>query len=55
MVRKLPKLVYVAWREDSDEPYLIADRVPDTFEEGDRVGVYKQLSVKTLHITRELK
>lgn len=51
----LPKRIYVKLETDTDEPYLIADESADSMENGERVGVYELVEMKTMRVTRELK
>lgn len=53
-MKKLPKIVYVKW-DGNDEPYLDARQTPDSFDNGDKVGIYQLVETKTQKITTEME
>jgi hypothetical protein len=56
-VKRLPKRIFVVLRDDEDDdgPYLIANENADSFESGERVGVYELAVVATEVVTHSLK
>ncbi len=49
--KNLPKQIYVKW--DGDPQYLDASDTPHG-EDGDKIGIYQLVEVKTKKITQEL-
>ena len=53
----LPRRIYVRRERDahSGDEMLTADVVPDSFDDGDVVGIYTLVDAKTLRVTRALE
>lgn len=53
---KLPKTVYVKFEMENNggDPFLIADETTNSFEDGDRVGIYELCETKTKRVSHDL-
>lgn len=53
---KLPKTVYVKFEKENNggDTFLVADETPDSFEDGETVGVYELKETKTKRVSHEL-
>ena len=56
--RALPKVIYVKEETDQNDPdgaYLMADETPESFEDGDIVGVYELQETRVKTITHAFR
>ncbi|MDB4996008.1 MAG: hypothetical protein JWM74_3440 [Myxococcaceae bacterium] len=51
---KFRQTIFVVKRNEDGESFMIASDDVETFEHGERVGVYECLGVRTVEITRRL-
>ena len=54
----LPKVIYAKMEtdaNDSNEHYLNADESIDSMDDGDVVGIYQLVEIKTKHVSHDLK
>ena len=52
--KNLPKQIYVKWEGEKPEMFLSAQETSRGFDDGERVGVYQLVEVKTQRVTEEL-
>jgi hypothetical protein len=52
--KKLPKEIFVCWEDDGENGFLDATATTVGIENGEKVGIYQLVAVKTQKVTEEL-